>query len=82
MKKFDFDTLRPLCKRIFGHWRKVAKTNTNMYYSVQIQKQINAGNKSNCNYKKLTALKLNHSLRKLQQSSIKDAVVVTLSSVK
>ena len=29
MTKFDLDTLRPLCKSIFDHWRKAGKTDTN-----------------------------------------------------
>jgi len=29
MTKFDFDTLRPLCKSIFDHWRKAGNTDTN-----------------------------------------------------
>jgi len=31
MTKFDFDTLRPLCKSIFDHWRKAGKTDTNTF---------------------------------------------------
>jgi len=29
MTKFDLDTLKSLCKSMFDHWRKAAKTNTN-----------------------------------------------------
>ena len=30
MTKFDLNTLKPLCKSIFDHWRKAEKTNTNI----------------------------------------------------
>ena len=30
MTKFDLDTLKSLYKSMFDHWRKVAKTNTNI----------------------------------------------------
>ena len=30
MKKFDLDTLKSLCKSMFDHWRKAAKTDTNI----------------------------------------------------
>ena len=30
MTKFDLETLRPLCKSIFDHWRKAGKTDTNI----------------------------------------------------
>ena len=29
MIKFDLDTLKSLCKSMFDHWRKAAKTDTN-----------------------------------------------------
>ena len=29
MTKFDLDTLKSLCKSMFDHWRKAAKTETN-----------------------------------------------------
>ena len=29
MTKFDLDTLKSLCKSMFDHWRKAAKTDTN-----------------------------------------------------
>jgi len=29
MTKFDLDTLKPLCKSMFDHWRKAGKTDTN-----------------------------------------------------
>ena len=30
MTKFDLDTLKSLCKSMFDHWRKAAKTDTNI----------------------------------------------------
>ena len=30
MTKFDLDTLKSPCKRMFYHWRKVANTDTNI----------------------------------------------------
>ena len=38
MKKFDLDTLRPLCKSIFDHWRKAGKTDTNKGVKVDPKK--------------------------------------------
>jgi len=30
MTKFDLDTLKPLCKSMFDHWRKAGNTDTNI----------------------------------------------------
>jgi len=37
MTKFDLDTLKSLCKSMFDHWRKAAKTNTNIQETLTLQ---------------------------------------------